>query len=149
MNDKRIVIGCDHAGYSLKAALADALQGWGYSIVDVGCHGETDAVDYPAISEAAALRMQTEGIERGLLVCGSGVGIMMGANRFPWIRAVHAHDAYLAQLSREHNDANVLCLGGRFVAPAYGEAILKRWLETPFAGERHQGRVSMLQHLGV
>jgi ribose 5-phosphate isomerase B len=93
--------------------------------------------------------MQKNKVEKGLITCGSGVGVAIGANRFPWVRAVHAHDAYLAQLSREHNDSNVLCMGGRFLSGAYATVILKAWLNGRFEGERHERRVSMLASLSV
>ena len=108
---------------------------------------ETDKVDYPNIAEALAQKMKSNSIPQGILTCGSGVGVSIAANRHPWIRAVHAHDAHLASLSRAHNDSNVLCLGGRFVAPHYGLEIVKAWLEASFEGDRHQRRVDQLTAL--
>ena len=145
--DKRIIVGCDHAGFALKSVLVDYLRQQGYDVKDVGCFSETDKVDYPSISEKVALLMKETHIPKAIITCGSGVGVAIAANRFTWVRAVHAHDAYLAQLSREHNDSNVLCMGGRFVSGAYGTVITQAWLNARFEGERHERRVGMLATL--
>ena len=145
--DKRIVVGSDHAGFSLKSVLVDYLKQDGYTVVDMGCQSESDKVDYASIAEAVALKMQADDIPRGIITCGSGVGVAIAANRFAWVRAVHAHDAYLAQLSREHNDSNVLCMGGRFISGAYGTVVMKAWLDGRFEGERHERRVNLLANL--
>jgi ribose 5-phosphate isomerase B len=152
-----MVVGCDHAGYSLKEALITQLQQHpstqGITLIDVGCNSATDAVDYPNISQLVAQAIQTQCATvnpaqvRGLITCGSGVGVAIAANRFSWVRAVHAHEAYLAQLSRQHNNTNVLCMGGRFVAPALGWHIVQTWLAEPFEGERHARRVNQLAQL--
>ena len=147
--DKRIVVGCDHAGFALKSVLADYLSQQGYDVQDLGCFSETDKVDYPSIAENVARFMQEADISKASITCGSGVGVAIAANRFPWVRAVHAHDAYLAQLSREHNDSNVLCMGGRFVSGAYGTVITQAWLNARFEGERHERRVGMLSTLNA
>lgn len=144
-----IVLGCDHAGYPLKEALLPFLrQCEDLTIEDVGCFNAKDSVDYPLISQAFAERFQEKDAAWGLLLCGSGVGVAIAANRYPWLRAVHAHDVHLARLSREHNDSNVLTMGARFVAPALAEAIVTSWLSTPFEGDRHQRRVGQLSSLG-
>jgi ribose 5-phosphate isomerase B len=146
---QKIVLACDHAGYSLKSVIKDALVERGFEVMDLGCGSADDKVDYPQKAEALALAMKEHGINRGIITCGSGVGVQIAANRHPWIRAVHAHDAHLAKLSREHNDSNVLCIGGRFVAPAYGVTIVESWLSGVFEADRHQPRVGMLECLGI
>ena len=146
--DSHIVIGCDHAGYALKAALHVFLKAHHYTVVDVGCFSADDKVDYPNVAAQVVETMRELGAPRGLITCGSGVGVAMAANRFPDIRAVHAGDAYLAKLRRLHNDSNVLCMGGRFVATDYAQEILSAWLATDFEGERHEARVAQLGQLG-
>jgi ribose 5-phosphate isomerase B len=144
---QRIVIASDHAGYSLKKACHEALLSWGYEVLDLGCHGPEDKVDYPAIAEQVARTLQRESIACALITCGSGVGVAMAANRFPWVRAAHVHDETLARLSRGHNNANILCMGGRFVAPVQGVHLLQCWLNAPYEGERHDARVNLLNAL--
>lgn len=146
-----IVLGADHGGYQLKEKLAEHLRNQGYTVEDVGCFDET-SVDYPTISQKLAETLKTnEQASKGLLCCGSGLGICMAANRFPWVRAIVAHDHNAAVMSRRHNDANVLCLGGRVVAPELAIEILTTWLATPFEGGRHQKRVDLMNtiHDGV
>lgn len=144
-----IVVASDHAGFSLKQACIAVLESLGYVVTDLGCLSETDKVDYPHVSQQVALHMQATHTQCGLITCGSGVGVAIAANRFPWIRAVHAHDETIARLSREHNNANVLCMGGRFIAPPYAEAVLRTWLTAQFEGERHARRTQQLAELGV
>jgi ribose 5-phosphate isomerase B len=150
---KSIVIGADHAGYPLKERLVAHLRAQGYQVEDVGCYSE-DSVDYPAISAKLAetfqrLQQQSKEPVRGVLCCGSGIGVCIAANRFPWIRAVEAHDHNTVILSRHHNDSNVLCLGGRVIAPELAATLLDAWLDTAFDGGRHQKRVDMMTELTV
>lgn len=141
-----IILGADHAGYRLKEQMRLQLEEKGYPVEDVGCYDE-QSVDYPDISKKLADTFREKAAVYGLLVCGSGVGICMAANRFSWIRAVEAHDLHTAQMSRRHNDANVLCLGGRVLAPELAWTLLEAWLDTPFEGARHQHRIDLMGRL--
>jgi ribose 5-phosphate isomerase B len=151
---KSIVIGADHAGYRLKESIVQHLREKGYQVEDVGCYNE-ESVDYPAISSKLAETMQklqqqqlNEPV-RGVLCCGSGIGVCISANRVPWVRAVEAHDHNTVVMSRRHNDSNVLCLGGRVIAPELATNLLDTWLDTAFDGGRHQKRVDMMTKLSV
>jgi len=139
----RIALGADHAGFELKQHLKERLAERGLEVFDCGTHG-TASTDYPDWAAAVAARVAAGAADRGLLVCGSGVGMAIGANRFRRVRAVAASDLYTARLARAHNDANVLALGARIVAPALAEAILDVFLTTPFDGGRHVRRVEKL-----
>lgn len=151
---KKLVLGSDHAGFPLKQKIAEHLRQKGVEIIDIGCHNG-DSVDYPSIS--AQLAQAVQGIQQeapeqthyGILCCGSGIGVCIAANRYPWIRAIEAHDHNTAILSRRHNDSNVLCLGGRVLAPELAFTLIDEWLETPFDGGRHQKRVDMMSDLQV
>jgi ribose 5-phosphate isomerase B len=140
---KRIIIGADHAGFDLKQSLKQWLTAQGWQVEDIGCH-DTQSVDYPKIAQAVAQPVNAGQFTTGLLVCGSGVGVMIGANRYPKVRAALVDNVTLARLCREHNDANILCLGARLTAAPLAEEILSVFLSTPFHGDRHQSRVSML-----
>jgi ribose 5-phosphate isomerase B len=144
---KKVILGADHAGFRLKERIAQALREKGYTVEDIGCFDE-NSVDYPNISRqlAEALEKDTQA-QRGILCCGSGIGICMAANRFPWVRAVEAHDHNTAVMSRRHNDANVLCLGGRVIAPELALDIVETWLGTGFDGGRHQHRVDLMSNM--
>lgn len=149
------VLGADHAGFRLKEKIAAYLREKGHPVEDVGCHSE-DSVDYPAISEAVARKFRQvqetapKGtIVRGVICCGSGIGVSISANRFPWLRSVEAHDHNTAIMSRRHNDTNVLCLGARVLAPELALELLDTWLKTPFEGGRHQNRVDLMTSLNV
>lgn len=137
------MIASDHAGFELKEKLKRALDGMGVAYRDLGV-ASADPVDYPDKAHALAEEVSRGAAERGLLVCGSGQGMAMAANRHRGVRAALAADEETARLSREHNDANVLALGGRLIDPAKAEKILKVWLETPFAGGRHMVRVAKI-----
>ncbi|WP_374763808.1 ribose 5-phosphate isomerase B [Yunchengibacter salinarum] len=138
-----VALASDHAGFALKEQLRGALEAAGYAVIDLGTHSE-DRVDYPDYG-AAMGRAITEGkAGRGVIVCGSGIGIAIAANRFPAVRAATVHDHVSARLSREHNDANVLSLGARLIGPAVAEDCLFTFLETPFEGGRHADRVAKL-----
>lgn len=141
-----IAIGCDHAGVVLKEALKAWLVEQGYTVVDCGCHS-TSSVDYPRYGAAVAEAILAGDAQAGILICGSGVGVSIAANRFNGIRAVLANDLNTALWSRRHNNANVLCLGARFVAEPYARDIAQAWLTEPYEGERHEVRVSMLDTL--
>jgi ribose 5-phosphate isomerase B len=139
-----LAIASDHAGFELKEHLKKALERSGIPFEDLGTHSP-DSVDYPDYAKKVAEAIASGRAERGLLVCGSGQGMAMTANRYPQVRAALAADEETAKLSREHNDANVLALGGRVVDPARAERIVKVWLETPFAGGRHATRVAKIE----
>ena len=137
---------CDHAGYPLKVALQDYLReryGEAAALQDLGTHG-TDAVDYPDFGHVAATRVRDHPGSLGVITCGSGVGISIAANRVAGARAALCHTPELAQLAREHNDANILALGARIISEMQARACLLRFLATPFAGGRHQARVAKL-----
>lgn len=139
----RIALGCDHAGYLLKEELRAFLTAAGHEVVDHGTHSEAP-VDYPAFSAAAARDVVAGRADRAIVLGGSGQGEQIAANKVDGVRAALCHDVYLARLSREHNDANVLAMGGRVVAPAYAKEIVTVWLATPFEGGRHVPRVAQL-----
>lgn len=140
---EKIVLGADHAGYRMKEFIAGHLKAKGYLVEDVGCFSE-DSVDYPAISQQVADAIRREPSARGVICCGSGIGVSIAANRFPWLRAVVAHDYHTAVMSRRHNDTNVICFGGRVIAPERAAELLDTWLDTAFEGGRHQKRVDMM-----
>jgi len=143
-----IAIGCDHAGVVLKDALKQYVTEQGYTVLDCGCHS-AESVDYPSYGAAVADAILVGKAQAGILICGSGVGVSIAANRFNGIRAVLANDLNTALWSRRHNNANVLCLGARFVAEPYARDITQAWLAEPYEGERHDARVSMLDTLQV
>lgn len=138
-----IALGADHAGFSLKEDLKAWLVSRGHQIVDCGTHS-TDSVDYPDYAAAVGRAVAVGRAERGVLVCGSGIGMAIAANKVPGIRAAACADAYAAQLSRAHNDANVLALGARLTAADSAREIVRVWLETAFQGGRHASRVAKL-----
>src|SRR5689334_22134332 len=143
---KMIVIGSDHGGVALKDFLVDKLRARRIEVEDVGTHGG-DSVDYPDFGRRVAEKVASGAAERGILLCTSGIGMSMVANKYPGVRAALVHEAKGAQMSREHNDANVLVLGGGVVEPPIAEKILDIWLETPFTGGRHQRRVDKIAQL--
>ena len=139
----RIAVGSDHAGYSLKERVRPVLESAGHEVVDVGTDSE-ESTDYPRYAAEAA-RMVAEGeADRAVLACGSGVGVSIVANKVDGVRAVNAHDAEEAEMSRRHNDANVLALAGRRLQEGDAEAIVERFLATEFEGGRHQRRVAQI-----
>ena len=138
----KIAIGCDHGGIGLKAEIVPLLQAMGHTVDDKGCFS-TESVDYPDFAKAVCAQVQNGGCERGILICGTGVGMSMAANRFEGIRAALGNELFTARMSREHNDANVLCLGARVVGPGLAGEIVRAWVSTEFAGGRHQRRIDM------
>lgn len=142
-----IVIGCDHAGYQHKKAIIEHLTKAGHVLTDVGCHS-TDSCDYPDVAAAAAQVVADGSRERGILICGSGVGMSIAANKFHGIRAGMCWSETIAQLIAEHNAANIICLGARF-ASAHDMALwIDRWLATPLTiAPRHQKRIDKITAL--
>ena len=140
---RMIVIGCDHGGVALKDFLVEKLRAQGVDVEDVGTQGG-ESVDYPDFGRRVAEKVASGGADRGILLCTSGIGMSMVANKYPGVRAALVHEPKGAQMSREHNDANVLVLGGGVVEASMAEKILSIWLETPFAGGRHQRRVDKI-----
>ncbi len=141
-----IAVGSDHAGYVLKEQLAGELRDLGHEVLDLGVHSN-DRVDYPDFGAAAGRAVAGGDAELGLCVCGSGIGIAMAANKIPGVRAATVHDATSARLSRQHNDANVLCLGERLTEPGVASEALRAWLDAEFEGGRHIGRIDKLSDL--
>src|SRR5437899_4781678 len=142
----RIAIGADHAGFALKEALVKHLVDRGHDVDDLGTDSE-EPVDYPPICAAVARAVAAGEADRGIVLGGSGQGEQIAANKVRGIRAALCNDLYTARLSREHNDANVLAIGGRIVAPALADEILRVWLVTPFEGGRHARRVEQITKL--
>lgn len=142
----KIYAGSDHAGWSLKQRLVAAAGAWGHEVVDLG-PADAERVDYPDFGAKVGRAVAQDPGSRGLLVCGSGIGIGIAANKVAGVRAVTAWDETSARLSREHNDANVFAVGERLVEGDQAEAMLKVWLETEFEGGRHAGRVAKIAAL--
>ena len=139
-----IAIGSDHAGFQLKSRVADLLREGGHAAEDLGT-GDTSSVDYPDFAHRVAAAVAGGQAERGILICGTGIGMSMAANRHPGVRAALCHDAYTAEMARRHNDANLLCLGARVLGDGVAEQVLQVFLETPFEGGRHQRRVDLIE----
>lgn len=138
-----IVVAADHGGVELKALLVADLRARGLDVLDLGTHNG-DSVDYPDIAHALAKAIREGRAQRGVLMCGSGIGMSIVANRFPEIRAALVHDNMTARLARQHNDANVLCMGGRLIGPEVARDCLNVFLDTPFEGGRHARRVAKM-----
>ncbi len=138
-----IALGADHAGFPLKEDLKNWLVTRGHTVLDVGTHGE-DSVDYPDYALAVGEAVLAGQAERGVLVCGSGIGMAIAANKIHGIRAAACAEPYTARLSREHNDTNVLALGARITAPEAAACILETWLGAAFEGGRHRRRLDKL-----
>jgi ribose 5-phosphate isomerase B len=139
----RIAVGSDHAGFELKQRVRPLLEGAGHEVVDVGTDSD-ESTDYPLHAEAAARLVAVGDAERAVLVCGSGVGVSIVANKVDGVRAVNAHDPVEAEMSRRHNDANVLALAGRRLSGDDARPIVEAFLATEFEGGRHQRRVEQI-----
>ena len=140
-----IALGADHGGYPLKVELAGWLQAAGHLVEDLGAHEFDPADDYPDFAEAVALAVASGGAKRGIIVCGSGVGACVTANKVPGVRACVCHDTYSARQGVEHDDMNVLCLGARVVGPELGKELVFTFLGANFTGEeRHRRRMEKL-----
>ena len=142
----RIAVASDHAGFHLRQAIAERLRQDGHEVEDCGCDGESSC-DYPDFGAAAARLVSKGAVERAVLVCGTGIGMAMTANKIRGVRAALAHDPFTARMSREHNDANVLCLGERVLDAELALQVTEIWLDATFEGGRHQRRVDKINAL--
>lgn len=138
----KVAIGCDHGGIDLKRQVVRQLTHEQIEVLDMGCDSH-DSVDYPLFARAVCSAVLTGEADFGILLCGTGIGMSMAANRFKGIRAALCHELFTARMSREHNDANVLCLGARVVGPGLALEMVKTWLRTEFGGGRHLRRIEM------
>lgn len=139
-----IVIASDHAGVDLKRSIIELVRGAGREASDLGTD-DARSVDYPDFAHRVAAAVAAGEAERGILICGTGIGMCMTANRHPGVRAALCHDAFTAEMSRRHNDANVLCVGARVTGSGVAEQIVQVFLETPFDGDRHRRRVEKIE----
>ena len=144
MSAKSIVVASDHAGFELKETLKRELNNMGYKVLDLGTDDGTTSVDYPDFGFAAAEAIESGRVTRAIIVCGTGIGISIAANRHRGVRAALCHDVGAARLSREHNDANVLALSGRTMDSELAKVCMKTFLETSYEGGRHDRRVAKL-----
>lgn len=142
----KVALGSDHAGFELKETMKQVLEEMGVEYDDLGTHSN-ERVDYVPYGKEVAQRVAEGNYDRGILFCGSGIGMSIVANKIAGIRAALCHDPYTARLSRQHNDANVLVLAGRLIAPGMAGEIIRVWLTTPFAGGRHQRRLDQIKEL--
>ncbi|MEM8885825.1 MAG: ribose 5-phosphate isomerase B [Planctomycetota bacterium] len=142
----RIAIGSDHAGFDLKEFLKAGLAAAGHEVLDLGCP-DASSVDYPEFGSAVGEAVVAGDAERGVVVCGTGIGISMAANKVPGVRAALVHDRFTTEMSRKHNDANVLALGARTMDERHARELLELWLATAFEGGRHERRVGKINAL--
>ena len=141
-----VIIGCDHAAFPLKEKVKAFLVENGIEVKDVGTTSE-DSVDYPDFGMRVAADVSNGAYKRGILLCGTGLGMSMVANKFPHVRAALCNDLFSAVMSRRHNNANILVMGGRVIGEALAKEVVKAWLETPFEGGRHQKRIELFDSL--
>ncbi len=141
-----IIIGCDHAAFQLKETLKSALAAEGIAVTDAGTHSEA-SMDYPDTAKIVAGKVSAGEFARGILLCGTGLGMSMVANKYPHVRAALCNDLFSAIMSRRHNDANILVMGGRMIGDILALEIMKAWRETPFEGGRHQRRLDLFDEI--
>lgn len=144
MSDIKLAIASDHAGFVLKQQLVDALNEWAVAYEDLGCHNEV-SVDYPDFAHAVATGIASGKFSRGILVCGTGIGMSMSANRHRGVRAAVVSESFSARMTRLHNDANVICLGARVVGVGVARDIVEAFLKTEFEGGRHSRRIDKIE----
>jgi len=142
----KIALGCDHAGFGLKEEIVALLKNLNFEIDDCGTNG-TQSVDYPDFGEKVSGLVSSGKVGRGILICGTGLGMSMVANKFPNVRAALCNDLFSAKMSRLHNDANILVLGGRVIGKDLAYEIVKTWLSTPFEGDRHLKRLNKIKKI--
>ncbi|CAH8767469.1 ribose 5-phosphate isomerase B [Paenibacillus dendritiformis] len=141
----KIAIGADHAGVKLKDGIIAVIRELGHEVEDLGCHC-TDSVDYPDYAVPVAEKVAAGEADRGILICGTGIGMSIAANKVPGVRCALVHDLFSAKATREHNDSNVLAMGERVIGPGLAEEIVRVWLGTEFSqGERHAGRIRKVE----
>jgi len=138
----KIAIGSDHGGFALKEVILAYLSTLEHDIQDVGCFNN-ESVDYPVFADLVCEMVAKGEVDKGILICGTGIGMSMAANKLPGIRAALCSEQYTARMSREHNDANILCMGERVTGPGVAEEIVSTWLSTPFEGGRHLCRIQL------
>jgi ribose 5-phosphate isomerase B len=141
-----IAIGCDHAGIELKQQIVDLLKDLRIEYIDYGTDN-TESVDYPDFGEKVSKAVSSGKIQKGILICGTGIGMSIVANKFPGVRASLCNELFTAKMSRLHNDANILVLGGRIVGRDLAKEIVKTWVSTPFEGERHCRRLEKISRI--
>jgi ribose 5-phosphate isomerase B len=147
MNNKpKLALGSDHGGWELKEHLKHLLTEWNYEYLDMGSPNP-ESVDYPDYGRQVVEAVLNGRAERGILVCGTGIGMSIVANKYPGIRAALCHNEFTARMSREHNDANILVMGGRVIDQSTAAGILRIWLETGFAGDRHKRRLDKITQI--
>ncbi len=139
----KIAIGSDHGGYELKQALIPFLQGRDIEVADAGTHS-SDSVDYPTFGEAVGLLVAHGEVDAGIVICGTGIGISIAANKVPDIRAALVTTPQMAELAKQHNNANILALGGRILSVETAEACVAAWLDAEYEGGRHQRRLDLI-----
>lgn len=142
----KVGIGCDHGGLVLKEIVIKAIVDLGNEYNDYGTFG-SESVDYPDFAEKVAIAVQNGSVDKGILICGTGIGISIAANKFKGIRCAHTTDVFQAQMSAEHNNANIIALGGRVSSPEQAYEMVKTYLTTPFAGGRHQNRIYKINNI--
>lgn len=142
----RIAVGTDHRGFQIRSKLIDMLERLGHEVDDVGTFTE-ESVDYPDVAAQVALKVSHGEVERGVLVCGTGLGMAIAANKFTGVRAAPCHDDLTAEMSRRHNDSNVLCLSSDLLGERLIDRMVELWLSTPFEGGRHARRVDKISDL--
>ena len=139
----KIAIGSDHGGFELKETVKPLLEELGHEVEDVGCYS-LDSVDYPQEAKKVVALIKEGKVQRGILICGTGIGMSIAANRTQGIRATLCHELFTAEMSRRHNDSNILCMGGRVIGPGLALEMVKVWLSTPFEGGRHTRRLCQI-----
>lgn len=142
-----IVIGSDHGGFKLKSAIKSLLQERSITVLDLGTNNGEDSVDYPDFGESVARKVFLGEAEKGILVCGTGIGMSIVANKFPGVRAALAADTYMAKMAKQHNNANILVLGGRVLDENEACEMVATWLDSSFEGGRHQARLDKISAL--
>ena len=142
----KIVIGSDHAAYELKEAVKAKLEAEGYEMIDVGTNS-TESVDYPKFGHAVGKAVASGEADKGIAICGTGIGISIAANKVPGIRAGVVHSVWTAEMTKAHNDANVLCFGARVVDQETAFAMVDAWLNTEFMGDKHLRRINEIEDL--
>ncbi len=142
----RIAVGSDHRGVDMRSKLVELLDRLGQEVIDLGAH-ESQDVDYPDVAALVAEKVSEEEVDRGILICGTGLGMCIAANKISGVRAAPCYDALTAELSRRHNDLNVLCLSGDILGEKAVDRLVQTWLDTPFDGGRHARRIDKIAEL--